>query len=169
MVSSTGSGLPSGVSTGDRTMMRMLVIVCGLPGSGKSHLAASIITDLQALGVRALNFEADQFMIKDGRYFFEPERLAEVHWHCRTSVEDGMKNNAFCIIVSNTSTREWERDVYRRLAREYHYQIRTIDLFDGGLTDEQLAARNAHGVPMLTIQAMRERYQKLIDTPDESL
>ena len=37
-----------------------------------------------------------------------------------------------------------------------HLQV--IDLFDGGLTDAQLAARNIHGVPEATIAKMRARY-----------
>jgi hypothetical protein len=34
-----------------------------------------------------------------------------------------------------------------------------VDVFDGGLTDEDLAARNVHGVPLAGIRAMRARWE----------
>jgi hypothetical protein len=34
-----------------------------------------------------------------------------------------------------------------------------IDLYDGGLTDEALVARNVHFVPWQAIGAMRARYE----------
>jgi len=38
--------------------------------------------------------------------------------------------------------------------------VRIIDLYDGGLTNDQLAARNVHKVPVVVIARMRARWEK---------
>jgi hypothetical protein len=48
---------------------------------------------------------------------------------------------------------------YLLMASEAGASVFILDLFDGGLTDEQLFERNDHGVPLETIQAMRSRWE----------
>ena len=52
-------------------MEKRVVLLRGLPGSGKSTAAA-------ALGGRALSTD-DYFRTADGRYVFRPERLPDAH------------------------------------------------------------------------------------------
>ena len=52
------------------------------------------------------------------------------------------------------------------LASKYDWLVVVIDLFDGGVTDEQLVARGEHGVPVAGIRQMRARYEHCWRTGD---
>lgn len=70
-----------------------------------------------------------------------------------------MKRGVQLVFIDNTNTTFKEIKPYVELALAYDYDISIIDLFDVGLTDAELAARNAHGVPEAFIKKMRDRYQ----------
>lgn len=63
------------------------------------------------------------------------------------------------VFIDNTNTTWKEIKPYVELALANDYDVGIIDLFDAGLTDAELAARNAHGVPEASIKKMRDRYQ----------
>ena len=67
------------------------------------------------------------------------------------------------IAVHNTFVQSWEIAPYVSLAEKHDYEIRIVDLYDGGLTDEMLYERNVHGVPLEAIQRMRLNYCPLKD------
>ena len=48
------------------------------------------------------------------------------------------------------------------MAKENQTDVGIIDLFDAGMTDEELAERNTHGAPLEAIQRMRARWQKKV-------
>ena len=45
------------------------------------------------------------------------------------------------------------------MAKELGAELVVHDVYDGGQTDETLAERNVHGVPLEAIQRMRARYE----------
>jgi predicted kinase len=139
--------------------MKRLYIIRGLPGSGKSTLAASIVDG------QGDYFEADAYFTtraKDGRgvYEFQPDRLPLAHGWCQNQVEKAVSRHQEPLAVSNTFSRKWEMKPYEDMALAHGYHVVIIDLFDGGMTDEQLAAKNVHNVPLETIQKMRKRWEK---------
>lgn len=129
---------------------RYMFIVRGLPGSGKTTLVES----LEAMPIAADDF----FYDAHGAYHFDPERLAQAHDECqrRARLYCGDSN----VAVHNTFSRKWEAQPYIDMAREFGMTLVVIDLFDGGLTDSELAARNAHGVPEDAIRRMRARWER---------
>ena len=64
------------------------------------------------------------------------------------------------IVGDNTNTCHWEYALYTTLARAFGYELEIVDLYDGGCTDEELAARNTHGVPLETISRIRANYER---------
>lgn len=127
-----------------------LILIRGLPGSGKSSLAEM---------VDVINLcEADSFFMKDGQYNFDPSLLPVAHQKCLERTEMFLMQSGECI-VANTFTQRWEMEKYIKLADELQCKLIVIDLFDAGLTDEQLCCRNTHGVPLESIKKMRERYE----------
>jgi hypothetical protein len=121
----------------------------GLPGSGKSTLA-------QKLAPRACS--ADDFYMVNGVYQFDPAALAYAHAHCQSRTRAAL-SRGLPVAVTNTFAQRWEMEPYLQMAQLYGYRVTVIDLYDNGLTDEQLAYLTVHGVPEERIAAMRARWE----------
>jgi predicted kinase len=148
-----------------------LYLVRGLPGAGKSALARDISLGIAVAGniVHGLgephchHIEADRFFIgKDGVYRFAPSKIQEAHAACQAEVRQRMaEEHKTCVVVSNTFTRKWEMAPYYDMANEFAYTVRVVTVEDPDATDEDLAARNVHGVPVDVIRGMRARWEAL--------
>ena len=124
-----------------------LILVRGLPGSGKSVMARK----LADAGFE--HFEADQYFIgKDGQYKFDGAQIKAAHDWCfdraRATLAAGLP-----VVVSNTFSRLWELQPY-------------IDLAEGlGAPLYIMEARgqfnSVHDVPKHVVDGMRERWQAL--------
>jgi len=130
--------------------MLNLVLVRGLPGSGKSSLAASLSDH---------NVAADDYFMEDGVYNFDPTKLRDAHaWCFEMMVADFTESGAKTVVVHNTFTQRWEFQDYIEFARRENIRLTVVSLFDNGLSDEELFDRCTHDVPFKTIVAMRGRY-----------
>jgi predicted kinase len=134
-------------------MSKLLVLLRGLPGSGKSSFAKHMWSDFVIC-------EADQFFYDpEGNYNFDPSKLRDAHKYCRDKVEtfmsDNVKNSQFYpeIVVSNTFTREWEMDEYFKLAKKYNYQVVSL------IVENRHGNKNVHGVPDSKIEEMKNRFE----------
>lgn len=134
-------------------MSKLLVLLRGLPGSGKSSFAKHMWSDFVIC-------EADQFFYDpEGNYNFDPSKLRDAHKYCKDKVEtfmsDNEKNSQFYpeIVVSNTFTREWEMDEYFKLAKKYNYQVVSL------IVENRHGNKNVHGVPDSKIEEMRNRFE----------
>ena len=132
---------------------KTLILVRGLPGSGKSTFANFVWNDYAIC-------EADKFFYdKEGNYNFDPNRLKAAHEWCRFQVEERMKNNEENpqyypeIVVSNTFTQEWEMEAYYELAKKYNYLVISI------IVENRHGGKNVHGVPEEKLEQMRNRFQ----------
>jgi hypothetical protein len=130
--------------------MPTLKMYRGLPGVGKSTKAAQENKQVHA---------ADDHMVNEaGEYTFDPSRLGEVHAACLAAVKADLAKHGSAA-TANTFSCRWEMEPYLAHAREEGVNVQVIDLFDGGLTDEELAARCVHGAPVEGIAAMRTRWE----------
>ena len=105
-------------------MEKMLYLVRGIPGSGKSTFAKSL---------GGTHFEADQFFMVDGKYKFDGSKLKEAHNWCQNIVNTAMILNLTAglnkrIVVSNTFTQEWEMKPYFEMAEHHGYKIFKIGM-----------------------------------------
>lgn len=126
-----------------------LFLVRGLPGSGKTALARGIARHVA---------EADDFFYREGKYQFSGEHLAEAHRECQKKVERILVGQGENIAVANTFTLRWELDIYYKLFRA-HADIIEVTV-KTQFSDQELAARCVHGVPVETIARMRARWQE---------
>lgn len=116
--------------------MKMVFILRGLPGSGKSSFAA------QQEGAVICN--ADKFHMVDGVYMYDQGRAAEGHeWCLRGFIEFVISGEEF-IVVDNTNTSSIEIAPYYNIARAYGYLVRFY-MFKCSIAD--LIKHNIHGVP----------------------
>lgn len=141
--------------------MPIVTFIRGLPGSGKTTLAKRFcnVGNL-AEGNPGIYAADDWFTGSDGSYHFDPVRLTEAHSHCQ-NMAAGCLNLGYNCVVTNTFSRKWELVQYLEALDLLTdgFQFTVIDLFDAGLSDEQLAARCVHGVPVEKIAQMRARWE----------
>lgn len=126
-------------------MEKVLYIVRGIPGSGKSTFA-------KTLGGQ--HYEADMYFIdEEGNYNFDVTKIKDAHQWCQSFVETDMVLEYPKIVVSNTFTQEWEMEPYFKLAKEYGYKTFSI------VVENRHGGVNQHGVPQDKLQMMKDRFQ----------
>ena len=124
--------------------MKQLILLRGLPGSGKSTFA-------NLLG--GIHVEADQYFMQDGEYKFDASKLKQAHNWCKLRVEHSMEDGANKITVSNTFTQEWEMDTYFELTEKYGYQTSCL------IVENRHGGVNIHGCPDDKIEQMKNRFE----------
>jgi predicted kinase len=130
-------------------MEKILYIVRGIPGSGKSTFAKSL---------GGTHFETDMFFMKDGEYKFDISKIKEAHKWCQDSVYTAMLLNHTAllnnvIVVSNTFTQEWEMKPYFEMAEYFEYKVFSI------VVENRHGGVNKHNVPEETLTSMRNRFE----------
>ena len=124
-------------------MKRSLIILRGLPGSGKTSLAEILDAPICS---------EDDYFMKDGRYLWTTDELGSAHQWCLGRCEFNMRQDADKIIVANTSTSARELKPYYDLAQKYGYQVFSV------IVENRHEGKNIHNVPEETLRKMSERF-----------
>ena len=126
-------------------MEKILYIVRGVPGSGKSTFAKLLTLNV---------FEADHYFYdNDGNYNFIPSEIKEAHKKCQQLVEYEMESGILKIAVSNTFTQEWEMKPYFELGEKHGYYVTSI------IVENRHGGTNVHDCPEDKIELMRNRFE----------
>lgn len=138
-------------------MNQVLILLRGIPGSGKSTIARSLVNN----GLYDW-YEADQYFETALGYVFNQAQLGIAHKECQRKAKMSLLlGNS--VIVSNTSTTYKEVKDYLQIAK------------DMGMTRNQIQIINVYGnfgsvhnVPQNVLDAMKERFEHNInDKVDE--
>lgn len=126
-----------------------LIIIRGLPGSGKTTLANRIGESIQS---NWTHYEADMYFTDtQGNYKWDRNKLREAHAWCLEKTREDM-HKGYTVIVSNTFTTRRELNPYFDIAREW------------GITPTVITCENdwgsVHNVPPETMGAMRLRFER---------
>lgn len=125
--------------------MKTLILIRGLPGSGKTTLAKNISGCDSAT---TFHFEADQYFYEDGVYQFNPSKLKEAHELCQYNTSLMLRSyNDVTVIVANTFTTLKEMDYYFNLDFD---RLQIIDV--------QKQFKSVHDVPEEAMSRMKNRY-----------
>jgi predicted kinase len=125
-------------------MEKILYIVRGVPGSGKTTFAKLLTLNI---------FEADHYFYDtNGNYNFIPSEIKEAHKKCQQFVEYEMESGIPKIAVSNTFTQEWEMKPYYDIANEYGYRVYSL------IVENRHGGVNEHGVPAEKLEQMKNRF-----------
>ncbi len=127
-----------------------LLLLRGLPGSGKTTLA------------KALNhsFGCPIFSIDDyftdpetGRYFFKYQENHLAYKQCEESAREALSNGHAMVIVHHTFTLDWEMEPYFLMASQFNciLHVVTVENYHGG--------QNEHDIQEEQMLKMAEKYK----------
>jgi len=126
-----------------------LIIIRGIPGSGKSTYAGGCYP-------RHIKLEADMYFInQNGDYKFDGKKIKDAHKWCFDTACIFM-NNGYNVVVSNTFTRISEMQKYIDHANSLDILVNVIRMNN--------EFGSIHNVPDEIIQNMKTRFE---DYPDE--
>lgn len=123
----------------DRPLRARLVLIRGLPGTGKTRLA----NGYKEQGYQ--HFEADMFFESNDIYSFDEERLPEAHAWCLRQVHAALEAGGF-VVVANVFARVEDIEPYTRLG------------FDYKVIEAKNRGKSIHQVPPEVMQAMKARW-----------
>jgi predicted kinase len=113
--------------------MQSLILLRGLPGCGKSTLAALLSEN----GTWPVYSVDDYFTDPDtGRYRFDFQNNHLAYRQCEERTRDALASGAAKVFVANTFTLEWELEPYFRMARDAGCRVFvvTVENRHGGTT-----------------------------------
>lgn len=120
-------------------MSRTLLLLRGLPGSGKTTLARTL---------SPYNICADDY-VTDQRGFQVAE-LQAAHKRCQEQVQKWIDEGVPLIVVHNTFVKQRDIDTYVSLAKDYRVSIVTVENRHNGVS--------VHNVPSETLAKMRQGF-----------
>lgn len=127
-----------------------LILLRGLPGSGKTTLA-KILSENNTFPV----FSVDDYFTNEstGEYIFNFQNNHLAYKQCEDLSRDAMKQKITKIIVHNTFTMDWELEPYFKLAKELNYNLFVVTV------ENYHKNKNTHGVSDEQLQKMAEKYK----------
>ena len=158
---------------------QQLILLRGIPGSGKSTMAKSLV-------VYGIIHSTDDLIEATGDYrgFFTKmiesgdfTDLSRMHSKNLSNAIKSMKDGITPCIIDNTNIKSNEPKAYVVAALEMGFDEDNIHIFDvgtRGLSAEELAESNTHGVPLDKIQMMMQSHKsvgpltvkKILDSKD---
>ena len=126
---------------------RNLILIRGIPGSGKTTLASSLRRESMET---VYHYEADMYFMRDGEYCFDRTKLRQAHAWCQESTEQALFHG-YNAIVSNTFTTRKELKPYFQMIQKYGKQPTVYHC--------QSNWGSIHGVPDDVLAAMRDRFE----------
>ena len=145
---------------------KVLIIMRGISGSGKSTKAKSLVSEGVIHSTDAL-IEATG----DYRDFFEEMNktknfinLSRMHSKNLANAKKSMDEGISPVVIDNTNLKANEAKAYVVHALKLGYadeNVQIVDVGTGGLTAEGLASRNQHGVPLEKIEKMVKAHKSV--------
>jgi NEDD4-binding protein 2 len=129
---------------------KKMIIMRGLPGSGKS-------TKARELGVGGIVLGSDDFW--GPNYDFDKLKIGEAHRWNQNRVLEALEQGITPIVVDNTNVSFYEFRPYVEMAQKYKYDVEYVESDSSWkFNTEELAQRNQHNVPLDIIQQMLNRW-----------
>jgi predicted kinase len=135
-------GLPS-LEEVVRGRNKVLIVLRGLPGSGKSTMVSKLVSDGNAYVCSADDF----FVNAAGEYIWDAKRIQEAHQYSQKRALQYFELAISPVIVDNTNTMCWEAKPYVEAAVARGYAVEVLQpTTPWALNPVELAKRNKHNV-----------------------
>lgn len=116
-----------------------IILIRGLPGSGKTTMAKGMIG--------YAHFEADMQLEINGVYVYDQSKVKAAHDWCVESARQALKDGKN-VVISNTFVKIWEMKRYFDLG--YNYRV----------IEANGRWKNVHGVPEDRIEIMKRNWEQ---------
>uniref|UniRef100_K3WWE0 tRNA ligase phosphodiesterase domain-containing protein n=1 Tax=Globisporangium ultimum (strain ATCC 200006 / CBS 805.95 / DAOM BR144) TaxID=431595 RepID=K3WWE0_GLOUD len=138
-----------------------VVILRGIPGSGKSTFGREIATIAKHRNASCAIFSADLFFIGARGYEFDVKKISHAHSDCKKRFQNALfESSTNILVVDNTHTQYWEYGEYAELALQHGCRLQILEMACPDLsTCIQMAKRNSHGVPVAKVIQMYLRWE----------
>lgn len=138
----------------DRSAL-VLILMRGLPGSGKSTRARELLST----GPSGIVLSTDDYFAHGEGYRYEPSLLGAAHEWNQRRAKDALFDGRSPVIIDNTNLQAWEMKPYVQMALERGYKVHFCEPETSWKFDSyELERRNKHGVPQEKILQMLERF-----------
>jgi len=140
--------------------VKSIILIRGLPGSGKSSLARVISGN----GNYPIYSVDDFFTDKEsGSYNFDHKQNHLAYSACVDNTRKSMEARCEKIFVDNTFTMDWEMEPYEKLAKEFDYRVYVVTV------ENRHGGTNIHGISEEMVERMASKYEvKLIPPKKKS-
>ena len=128
--------------------MRELILLRGLPGSGKTTLAG-VLSEYGKYPVFSVD---DYFTDENGRYEFRFQENHLAYKQCEECVKTAMQQGSEKILLHNTFTQEWEMEPYFKLAAANDYRVHVVTV------ENRHHGNNIHEIPEDHVERMRSKF-----------
>ncbi|XP_061840363.1 NEDD4-binding protein 2 isoform X1 [Nerophis lumbriciformis] len=138
---------------------RVLVLLRGAPGSGKTTLARAFLEHNRG----GVVLSTDDYFTREGRYQFDSTAVGEAHEWNHQRAKEAFERGANPIIIDNTNMQGWEMKPYVAQALKHHFKV----LFREPDTwwrhkPRELQRRCKNNVPVETIRRMLDGYERFV-------
>lgn len=142
---------------------RVLVLMRGAPGSGKSHLARRLVDETSNGDYENHIFSTDDFFFdkRQKKYVYNRDFLDQAHNANQAKVAQKTLYGWSPVIVDNTNMKAWEMFPYVSEGVKNGYLIKILEPNTPWVRSAgKLALKNKHGVPKMSIERMLEKYER---------
>ena len=153
----------------------LVIILRGIPGSGKSSITNSIIKAF-CPPCRFTKHSADDYFIRYNKkqqkkvYEFIPNRIGQAHKASLNGFQKAIyRKNLDLIIVDNTNIKQWEYQKYLSLSTPLNMKSLIVELTPKNSTDVlKCCQRCIHSVPEDVVKRMASTFEPCTDDINEN-
>lgn len=138
-----------------------LILMRGLPGSGKSSLAKQFVQSGDII------LSTDDFFVVNGVFTYDGSLIKDAHTWNQGRARAAMMAGIETVIIDNTFMEAWEMTPYVRMAQDLGYEVEIHEPDTWWRYDPaECARRTVHGVPEIVIRGMQRLWQPDLTVED---
>lgn len=146
-------------------MFKKLIIMRGIPGSGKSTRAREIAK--ADITLKSCICSTDDFWLRpNGVYDINLKFIREAHaWNLDRAKKAMLDKDTNLIIIDNTNILVDHFKGYVDFAKSNEIEIECVSTYIKGLTNsevEEIGKRSVHGVPLHVVKRMYNSYEETV-------
>ncbi|XP_074072175.1 NEDD4-binding protein 2-like 2 isoform X2 [Macrotis lagotis] len=140
----------------DEKLKRLLILLRGLPGSGKTTLSRVLLGQNRG----GIVFSTDDYFRHQNGYTYNVRQLGDAHDWNQSRAKKAIDQGRSPVIIDNTNTQAWEMKPYVEMAIGKGYQVEFHEPETWWKFDPvELEKRNKHGVSREKIAQMLDHYE----------